>query len=379
MENSRITINSKYKSVISFDDFQSVNDILISYYLPIIKSDAFSLYLALLVDARNSMINNFYTPVERVVTMIDSPIEKIESSISKLELVNLLEVFIDEEENIIFKLLKPLSPEEFNSSEQFTQLLRTVVGKDNLIINNKLFNSMKDKDIDFDNITTKSIDISDRVDNPAAKLNVDFDFESIKKIINARNIDWSSFWTKELEQEILNIIVLYRVTSFDIALELIKEIELGEFNMENVITRIRNDYIVNEDITSLIDAGENTTEVKMDFLTKLSTKDYIIHRLNRVPTSDEENMISELITKYNLSEDKINILIDYSLIVNNEAIVINYILKIAETVIKDNLNTTEKIVEHLKISYNLRKGKDIGEDHTQSDSFEEIVEDKPIF
>ncbi len=374
METKRLNINSKYKAKISFDDYSNVNDILVSYYLPIIKSDAFSLYSALVIDARNSMINTLYVSIERVVSMINLSIEKIEDSISRLELVNLIEIFQEEENQFVFKLNKPLSPEEFNSSEQFTELLKASAGVDNLEINNKLFNSMRDVAVNGES-STKELNISSRVETPAATLNVEYDFEAIKNILNAKQIDWSAYWSKELEDKLLNIIVIYKINAFDVAIELIKEIESGKFNIDHLAETIRESFIKIEDIDSIISAGENTTEIKLDFLSQLSVRDYFIHKLNRTPSPTEEEMVTKLINSYGLNNYQINILIDYSIIVNEGAINKNYIYKIADTILKEKLDTPERLIQHLKVSYKL---KSTGKTEKSGESLK-MMEDKPIF
>ncbi len=374
MNNDRVNIHSKYKAKISFDDYLSVNDILVSYYLPIIKSEAFSLYSALVIDSRNAMINSLYVPIERLVSMLNLSLDKIMDGISRLEIVNLLEVCI-EDDNIVFIVKRPLSPQEFNNSEQFRELLSSSAGKDNIEINNKLFNSMKDTSVNSNNSSTKGIDISDKIEVAKATLNVEYDFTSIKNILNAKQIDWSAFWTKELEDKLLNVIVIYKINSFDVAIELIKEIESGKFDIDHLITSIREKFIKNEDIDSIISAGENTTEIKLDFLSQLSVRDYFIHKLNRVPSPTEEKMITKLINSYGLNNYQINILVDYSIIVNEGAINKNYIFKIADTILKEKLDSPERLIQHLKVSYKLRSN---NENETKGDSLK-LMEDKPIF
>ncbi len=375
MKNKKIDINSKYKAKISFDDYSNVNDILVSYYLPIIKSEAFSFYSALVIDSRNNMINSIYVPVERLVSMINLSVDKMEDAISRLELVNLIEVFKNDNNEVTFKLNKPLTPEEFNKSEQFVALLKSSAGTENLYINNKLFNSLKEHDLDEEHSITEKVDISSKVEVPLAKLNVEFDFDSIKNILNAKQIDWSLYWSNELEQELMNVIVIYRITSFDIAIELIKEIESGSFDVSNIISNIRRDFIEKEDISSLMEVGDKTTEAKLDFLSQLTVRDYFVHRLSRTPSPTEEEMIVKLVNKYNLNDYQINILVDYSIIVNGGAVNKNYIFKIADTIIKENIDTPEKLIQHLKVSYKVREANN----QNNKSEAQKLMEDQPVF
>ena len=375
MKNKRISIHSKYKTKISFDDYSSVNDIIVSYYLPLIRSEAFSLYQALIIDARNPMINSLFVSIERIISMINLSIDDIEKAISRLELVDLIKVLKDSEDKLIFSLKKPLSPLEFNNSTQMIELLKSSAGNDNLEINNKLFNSMKNNDQSGFESTTKDIDLSVKKEVKKGSLNVGYDFDSIKNILISKGINWNSYWTKELEQNLLNLIIIYRVTAFDISLELIKEIENGNFNIKTLVNRIKNDFSKNKNIDSIISAGEQTTEVKLDFLKKVPVKDYFIHKLNRLPSPVEEKMITKLVNEYGFDSYQINVLIDYSIIVNDGAINENYIYKISNTINKQKIDTPEKLIQHLKISYKMKNN-----NHTKKsiNSNKEMI-DKPIF
>lgn len=373
--NNKLDITAKYKVKISFDDYSSVNDILVSYYLPIIKSDAFSLYQALTLDARNNMINTLFVPVERIVSMINLSTEKIQSCIARLELVNLLEVYKEEDNRFIIKLNKPLSPEEFNNSEQFSELLKSSMGAENIIINNKLFNSMRELDINESKQTTSEVNISNRLETKEARLNVEYDFDSIKNILNAKGIDWSIYWSQELEEKLLNILVIYKISSFDVAIELIKEIESDSFSVKNLDKTIRDNFIKVDDINSIITAGENTTEIKLDYLSKLSVRDYFIHKLSRTPTPTEESLITKLINSYGLNNYQINILLDFSVIVNEGSVNKNYILKIADTILKEKLDTPEKLIQHLKVSYKLKTS---GKTQVSGESLR-LMDEIPIF
>ncbi len=356
--NNKVNLQTKYRAVISFDDYSNVSDIMVSYYLPIIGSEAFSLYSALTVDARNEMINNQYISIEeRLLPMISLSIEKIGESILRLELLKLLEVYKDEEEKVIFKLLRPLSPEQFNNSKQFSEILRSAAGVDNLEISNKLFNSMKDTNIISDNSITNKIDITDSIDIQSSKLNIEVNLESIKNILNARKIDWSQFWTKELDDKLTNFISLYEVSSLDVAIEVINEFESGSFNIDNIERRLSENFSVIRDINSLITSGENTTEAKLDLMNQLNIRDYFVHLLNRVPTTTEEEMINKLKTKNKFDDQMIKVIVDFSILVNDGAIVPNYITKIANTVVKEKIDNADDLMKYLKVAYSVKKQK----------------------
>lgn len=358
MKNKRFDLNTKYRAMVSFDDFSNASDIMVSYYLPIIGSESFTLYMALMTDSRNELIrHNYITIEERLLPMINMSIEKISEAIIKLEILKLIEVFVEENGNVNFKLIKPLSPSEFNESEHFSQILRTACGNSNLEISNRLFNSLKNDNVEGATLSTEKVDLTERINVEPARLNVEVNIDSVKDVLNARGIDWSVFWTSEIESKLSNFILLYEVSALDIAIELMKEHESGEFDIGNVEKRLSKAFSTIRDVNSLITAGDNTTEVKFELMGQLSMRDFFIYRLDRVPTSDEEKMIQQLKTKNKLNDEMIQVLIDFSILSNDGAIVPNYITKIASTVVKDGIKDTAHLMRHLKTAYKVKKNK----------------------
>ena len=373
---TNINLETKYRAKISFDNYSSVNDILVSYYLPLIKADAFSLYNALMADARNTMINTLYINMDRIVSMVNISFEQLDKAITKLELVNLIEVFKENENELLFVLKKPLSPKEFNSSFQLSELFKSKSGNDNLEISNKLFNSMKHNNGEGMVSVTQEANLNFSADGLyKGKLNVEFDFTNIKSILNARGIDYSSFWNKEIEKKFIDLIVVYRISSLDLGVEIITQVENGEFHLEDLISKIQNDFLKDKTIDSIVDSGETTTQVKLDYITSIGTRDYFVSRLNREPSNNEQEMISTLNTKYGFKDEIINILIDFSIIVNSGAVNKNYILKIADTLLKEGYITVNDVIKHLKVAYNLKKD----DKTTNSLDSKELMENIPIF
>lgn len=375
MDKKIIDFNTKYISKISFDDYSSVNDILISYYIPLIRSDAFSLYSSLIIDARNNMINSVFISIERIISMINLSMDKIKLAISRLEIVGLLDVFTDGDNKVIFNLKKPLSPEEFNNSPQMLELFKSSVGISNLEINNKLFYSLKNNELNGFKLKTQEVNLFTRKNSKKGKLNINYDFDSIQNILSSKYIKWKQYWNNELEEIILNLIVIYRISTFDIALELIKEMKKSNFSTSNFMKRMKINYVKNKEVDSIIDYGIITTKVKLDFLSEMLVKDYFIHKLNRNMTTTEESMVKDLHSKYGFNDFQINILIDYSIIVNNGAINKNYIFKISDTALKENINSPEKLIQYLKTSYKMKLN-----NKTKLSLNKNIeMEDKPIF
>lgn len=371
-----ISFETKYRARISFDDHSSVNDILVSFYLPLIRSDALALYNILMADSRNTMINSIYINIDRLISMINLSIESLYEAITKLELVNLIEVFKDGDNQLLFILKKPLSPNEFNHSFQLSELFKSKSGSENLEISNKLFNSMKGNNSDELELLTKEINLNITSDGlNKGKLNVEFDFSSIKSILHSRKINYNKFWNRTIEKKLIDLIVVYRISSLDIGIELVNQIETEGFDLDKLIIKIKDNFSKKEAIESLVEKSDMNIKSKLDYITQMSVIDYFVSRLNRKPSMTESEMIKTLKLEYNFKDEIINILVDFSIIINNGAVNKNYILKISDTLLKEGYSTIEEVTKHLKVAYNLRK-----EEKTDTPlESEEIMEEIPEF
>ncbi len=370
---NRITLEIKYKVKALFDELSSVNDVLISYYLPLITNDGYALYSFFLSETKNNAINTLFISVDRIIDILNFSPEKIEDVISKLEFYHLLEVVSDSNGKIIIYLNKPLSAEEFNSTEQFKEILISKIGNNNFEINNKMYNSLKkNNDVGFLSTSPRTELNLNNDGVKSKKIKVYHDFDSIKSIIAARGIDWSEFWDKELENELLNLLLIFKINSFDIAVELIDEYETGNFDSIKIFNKIRSNYSKKSNIDSGIALSN---ELKLSYLKGLNIKEYFNTKLERDPSNSELNLIKTLKNKYGFEDFLINILIDYSIIVNDGAINKNYILKISDTVLKEGMNSPELLIKHLKVSYKMKKNKNTN----IGISSKKEMEDKPIF
>lgn len=373
----KIDKNTKYRSLTSFDDNSLIHDVLILFYLPLIKSSSITLYLLLILDSKNTSINTIFISIDRIISLTNMSFEKIESSLNKLVMVNLINIFKDDKNNIIFVLKKPLTPKNFNNSKQFLSLFNSSSGNENLYINNKFFSSLKETK-KFENFkkVINEIDISPKKDIEKNDLNVKFDFSNIKKILSTKKINWSDYWSNELENELLNLIIIFEIDSFSIAIEMIKEIESGKFSINQLVRKIENKYKKIENPNLIISEMENySIDVKLDFLNKISINEYFINKFNREPFIEEKELIKKLGSEFNLSNKIINILLDYSTIVNNDLIIPNYILKIAKTIRTKNINDPKKVIQFLKNSYKIRENTN---NENYGNKFK-LMDDIPIF
>ncbi len=94
-----------------------------------------------------------------------------------------------------------------------------------------------------------------------------------------------------------------------------------------------------------------TTYSKIDQLEKIKPIVFAETILNRKLSSNEIKLIETLSKDYGLTPLQINLLIDYSVIINKK-IIVNYILKVADTLLEKNLTNKEALLKFFKDNFN---------------------------
>lgn len=117
----------------------------------------------------------------------------------------------------------------------------------------------------------------------------------------------------------------------------------------NEIRKINNTFNIDKKIT------------KDEIIKNIEPKEFILKRTNRKASKKELEMIDFLLKK-GVSKEFINILIDFSFIKNNSLIVTNYIIKIAESIIKNNfIFTSEELKSFLRKTNQKKKTQTISD------------------
>jgi replication initiation and membrane attachment protein DnaB len=114
-------------------------------------------------------------------------------------------------------------------------------------------------------------------------------------------------------------------------------------------------------------------KVKIDFKAMVP-EEYVESLTGNKTSFIVSRLIKELKTDYQLSNEIINCLINYSVLKNNSKIVERYILKIADTLVKKKITNLEDVMEYLKNAhaYTMTKDEEISlnEDVTRFDYIE---------
>ncbi len=356
MEFKKIDINNKYTVKVSFEE-TILYQTLIYFYAPIIGMEAAFLYMFLLTETKNMFVSSVYVSQERIITLLNKSPDKLEKLISKLELIGLLSVYVNPsaKEKIMFILNKPLSQDQFLNSKHLSSILSEKIGKQNIIINSKQFKINKFvKEDDLISLTNEfSINVTVENDLNQKDLKYTFDFKVLYELLDQKGIDYLE-WDEELHNEISSSVIIYDLSLVDVVkvVKAIKNINLP------VTAKTFSDFVrANKAIdknafTKVVNYNDSTTETQIKILESLTPTELIFIQFERTPNPLERDLIITLNNEYNLPDVVINTLINHSFLING-SIVPNYILKIANTLVKHKIINIEDVRDHLKAAYKM--------------------------
>lgn len=138
--------------------------------------------------------------------------------------------------------------------------------------------------------------------------------------------------------------------------------------LELVEPKNKKDYFSNKELTNELELKiskdnfnilrltniSNNKIDKVEQLEKIKPTAFAETILNRKLSSNEIKLIETLTKEYGLSPLQINLIIDYSFIVNKK-ITLNYVLKIADTVLEKNLKNKDDLIKFFKDNFNNKK------------------------
>lgn len=357
MNNRKFSIIGKYKVRLN-KIFNLDFNYFSSFYLPIVDIKAYSLYLFLFSEGQNSFSNLYFLSNQRMVDFLNLKIIDIEKSIKYLEFLNLIEVYKNKDkEEYIYLLKPPVGILSFEKNLKLKELLISKIGKENYDLNlrNYIFKIYNHNE-DFKLISTNYQFDSNKevnINNGATKL----DFFPLFSILEEAKINYRKFWNSELEEIIKDVIILYKLSLLDV-LDIFKymrknTITINASNFYNAVKQKFNFKIQNLD--KIIESEKISLENKEKMLKNTNSIDFLNLILNRDVNKSDIKIISILKEKYNFSDYIINVLIDYSNIVNNGLIIANYIYSISDTLLELKISKDEDIINYLKTAYKIKK------------------------
>ena len=352
--------------------------ILTMLYQPIIGSFACNLFFTLWMDLDKGEFMSEENNHHHLMTSTGLSLNELIMAREKLEAIGLLKTFYKESENFnnyIYELFSPVSPSEFFSHPVLNIVLYSTVGKNEYekIVNyfktpRINLNDYEDLTKSFDEVysshpsTTFENNIQNIRDYNSLGLNINnqIDLNSLIASIPQELINDKTF-NKENEKLINDLAYIYNLNE-----EEMKNVILSSLNERLLIDKVtlrkhardRYQYQNNGKLPSLIyqnqpeylrsPIGKDTKRAKMIYTFEtVSPYNFLKSKNNgKEPIEKDMKLIEELRIDLGLQPAVINVLLDYSLRVNNQKLIKNHIMTIASQWQRLKIETAEDAMEH---------------------------------
>lgn len=362
---------------------------IISLYEPIIGSSAVSLYFTLWRDLNtNELISRDFNH-HHLIGMLKLSLFEIKEAREGLEAVGLLKTYVQNGEvnNYLYELYSPLVAEEFFTHPVLNIILFNNIGKveyealkneyEKIKFNLTGYQDIsKTLDMTFSSAPRISIDAKQRTSLPLSLTKqVDFDFmlSSLPKgIVNAKTFNKKT-------RDLINLLAfIYNFDSFKMS-ELIRQVldENGFINKESLRLNARKLYQYDNGVLPTLVYRSHPDYLKSN-LVGTSNKEKIIYVFENTspydflknkykgvsPTSRDLKVIESLLLDLELKPAVVNVLIDYSLRINNNKLVSAFLETIAGQWKRLGIESAEDAMriaenEHKKSVQKDRSGKEL--------------------
>lgn len=343
--------------------------VIINLYEPIIGSNSVSLYLTLWSDLdKMELISSNYTH-HHLMTILKSNLENIKIARESLEAVGLIKTFVKESDSIneyIYELYSPLSAYEFLNHPVLSVLLLNNIGEIEFNNIKRYYRKRSIPKTDYKEITStmnetfKIVESSTVIDDNIRKYNklginldnnLDYDLieASIPKgLLNAKALNKK---TKEL---INQLAFVYNLDSIKMSNIIIASVDtVGLIDKDKLRQNARSNYQYNNsgDLPTLIyrtqpaylktPSGDTSNKGKIIYAFE-NTRPYDFLKIknkNVEPTPRDLRILEHIAVDFNLPAGVINVLVDYTLKVNDGALSKAYIETIASEFSRKGIKT----------------------------------------
>lgn len=387
------------KDYITIEASQAISDqdvtLVTMVYKPIIKSDAFSLYLTLKSYIDKSSLDQADFLQSRLLAELGLGLADFYQARVRLEAMGLLSVYKNQMKNYIYTLHPPLSATSFFNEPLLCVLLQDAVGdKVFASYRSRLLPDLRSKE-GYQNITKSFLDVyqvnpnkvdvkapssSTLEDKPDFSLSqadmasFDWDFlqeglskqlvshdflsEDIKEIIRIYHLTYG-FNELEVRQAVLEAADLEtgQVEAESLQKVLNRQVNrLGKANQlqAQLVSDQGHDQDKDKDRKGGSVAGDPVQEI-IDVAKSMSPYDYlksIKDQRHGIVSSSEKWLIKELMDYAKFPKEVLNILIHYILVVkNNTQVSKNFALKIADDWAQKGVTSAEDALEVIKGRY----------------------------
>ncbi len=349
--------NSLYRVKINFKEEEFSLSNLIYNYQPLIGSDAVSLYLFLYSESNSGISKALFLSQERILKITNLIKEEAILAFSKLELFSLIKVYFSKEnDRFIYSINPPLSI-DYLENNFINDFIIKRIGIENFKINSSFLTIKK-----IENITDETYELQEinspilinksmKITKEWLQLNVNIDLTPLLNLLYDEKIDYLKWWNNNIEHVISEAIVLYDLTFLDVFFVLQKIVELNKNDLVDIIQfqdKVRKIFKNNQYIIEKILKDKENNVKKANLLRILPSLQFLTLRLKRSPSTEEITIINQLKKEFNLKEEAINVLLDYSILKTKRNIDSELILSIASLIKKNNITSAQETFKLLK-------------------------------
>lgn len=361
--------------------------VIIDLYQPIIGPLAVSLYFSFISDLDNLELNSKIYSHHHLMVNLKNGLDVIKQARESLESVGLIKTFVkinDNQNNYIYELFSPLTPNEFFNHPILNVVLYNNIGENEY---NNLINIYKIKKYDLKDYKDISKSINDTYRSIGNTLKINYEFKE-KECLSVNSNDVIDFdliissipnnilsdkaFNKKTKELINNLAFVYDIDNLRM-IDLIR-LSIGENGMiikEKLINNVRKYYDFNNNgsLPTLIyrtqpeylKQGFNDTSNRGKMLyvfENTSPYDFLMGKNKGIkPNSRDLKLLEYLAVELNMKPAVINVLIDYVLRINDNKLNKNYVLAIAGEWVRSNIDTATKAMERAEKEHKKNKNK----------------------
>lgn len=375
MELKKVVVYNGY--VVSAASMLNDNDrkILTLLYQPLCGYGALALYFTLWSKYESIITFNAKCDHKNLFSNMDCTVEEFEMFRDKLEGLGLIKTLLKDgiTPTYCYELYAPLAPQEFFKHELLGTLLKQKLDDDDYDKLKSVFMAHKETSDEFYDVThtfneVYHLDMNDTnalqsvitdkaelVQRKNAKIGTSFSLEIFLMVLKENKIRKSLINSSfvELMESMAN---LYRLDEYELCNILIASLEgLGMQERINYDTFKRKCFeyrkvmkVSNKDVRALENQKSGISK-KAEMFEELEPFQYLrIKQGNMEPSKQDVKLIEDLSLMTKLNPGVINVLLDYVMFNKQNTLPYNYVMKIASSLVRENITTAIEAMEHFK-------------------------------
>lgn len=345
------------------NDYRVNHNALFDLYYPILGSDCISLYMVLLTNSsyyeKNSNLVFFS---DNLLNHLKLDMNRFNEARKKLEALNLLTTYLkkkNNEESYLFVLNSPLEFDQFMANGKYKSLLSKSINENNL--NYLEFKYCKDNEnLDVINVSSYFESVfNDQVISEVKSFDFDGLYKNIQKTTslpiiineNCKNIIEGYYLKTSISLKDVENIVYKSVDMKDNCLFINENFLSLEFNkhFSSISNNSLENYQLNRNFNlfkKMID--ENETNLIISDYRAFNSEQYLSIIFKNNLDKEQKHIINMLKNKYQLCDEVINVLIDFSLVKTRGKLNKTYLSKAASSLNGYGISTCLAAVEFLQ-------------------------------